>query len=95
MYINFNILKLFRESTREFVRKEGFNVLYLPSHSETKPTQKEDNMPPMEKMATDSDQREVRVPAGMGAPYRWIHVALYSPSILCRETRADPEAAET
>lgn len=45
-------------------------VHYLPSHSETKPTQKEDNMPPMEKMATDSDQREVRVPAGMGAPYR-------------------------
>lgn len=43
---------------------------YLPSHSETNPTQKEDSMPPMEKMATDSDQREVRVPVGMDSPYR-------------------------
>lgn len=49
---------------------------YLPSHSETKPTQKEDNMPPMEKMATDRDQRVVRVPAGMGSPYRSTHVEL-------------------
>lgn len=49
---------------------------YLPNHSEMKPTQKEDSMPPMEKMATDSDHREVRVPAGMGSPYRCTHVAL-------------------
>jgi len=41
-----------------------------------KPTQKEESMPPMEKMATDSDQREVRVPVDMGSPYRSTHVAL-------------------
>lgn len=49
---------------------------YLPSHSDMKPTQKEDSMPPMEKMATDRDQRDVRVPAGIGSPYRCTHVAL-------------------
>ena len=49
---------------------------YLPSHSEMTPTQKEESMPPMEKMATDRDQSEVSVPRGMGSPYRWCHVAL-------------------
>lgn len=59
--------------------------LYLPSHSETKPTQEEESMPPTEKMATDRDHREVRVPEGMGFPYRYTHVALYSSSMICRE----------
>lgn len=56
---------------------------HLPNHSETKPTQKEESMPPMEKMATDRDQREVSVPEGMGSWYRCTHVALYSSSMIC------------
>lgn len=33
-----------------------FSLAHLPLRSPTNPTRKEDNMPPMEKMATDSDQ---------------------------------------
>lgn len=39
---------------------------HLPSHSEMIPMQKEENMPPIEKMATERDQREVSVDSGMG-----------------------------
>lgn len=34
---------------------------HLPKNSETIPTENEDNMPPMEKMATESDHRDVSV----------------------------------
>ena len=64
-------------STRKTLIRECEVLLpYLPSHSEMKPTQKEESIPPMEKMATDRDQREVRVPVGMASPYRCSHVAL-------------------
>lgn len=59
---------------------------HLPSHSEMIPTQKEDSMPPIEKMATERDQREVSVDSGMGFEYRCIHVELYSVSIIWGET---------
>lgn len=60
---------------------------HLPKNSATIPTEKDDNMPPMEKMATESDHRDVSVCGGIGSEYLSIHVELYSCSMIWDESK--------
>lgn len=65
----------------------------LPKNSEMIPTEEEESMPPTEKMATESDHRDVRVCKGICSAYLSIHVELYSCSMIWGqidgETRED------